>query len=114
LQVSTLLECGAVPTLVNSSGLTALELALANNSDTDILNALRTAEARDMDNVANGIKNKALRKRPVSAAPIDSPFLGAANTKTFLSASQAQGEPVSHADPNSSSHPRHPPSLPWF
>lgn len=54
--VSTLLDCKAVPTLVNSSGLTALEIALGNNSDSEILDMLRLAEARDMENVANGLQ----------------------------------------------------------
>jgi hypothetical protein len=53
--VTALLECKAVPTLVNKLGLTALEIALSNGSDRDILDALHLAEARDMDNVANGV-----------------------------------------------------------
>ncbi len=52
--IFALLECKAVPTLVNTSGLTALEIALGNNSEPEILDALRLAETRDMDNVANG------------------------------------------------------------
>ena len=59
--VTALLECKAVPTLVNSSGLTALEIALGNNSDSEILDALRLAEARDMENVANGTQCNAVR-----------------------------------------------------
>jgi hypothetical protein len=55
-----------VPTLVNKSGLTALEIALSNSSDRDILDALHIAEARDMDNVANGARSQLPRCRVVS------------------------------------------------
>jgi hypothetical protein len=57
--VDSLLECKAVSTLVNSSGFTALEIALSNNTESDILDALRLAEARDMENAANGAQTLA-------------------------------------------------------
>ncbi len=57
--IAALLECKAVPTLVTTSGLTALEIALGNNSEPEILDALRLAETRDMENLSNGTKFRA-------------------------------------------------------
>jgi ankyrin repeat protein len=66
--VTALLESKAVPTLVNKLGLTALEIALSNGSDRDILDALHIAEARDMDNVANGANRLVPRRCIMSCA----------------------------------------------
>ena len=67
--VNALLECKAVSTLVNSAGFTALEIALSNNTESDILDALRLAEARDMENVANGTQPLACGLAPESCNP---------------------------------------------
>ena len=112
--VNALLECKAVSTLVNSAGFTALEIALSNNTESDILDALRLAEARDMENIANGtqhlhvvllpnhvtppfflgVKNKALRKQPPPPAAATSIPSSSAFGSPSLQAMMAPQSPM--------------------
>jgi hypothetical protein len=45
--------------------ITALEIALGNNSEPEILDALRLAETRDMENVANGTAPFTPNNKPI-------------------------------------------------